>query len=284
MAAAAPRPPRRSPPAISLLDSRPGGAGCSGAVGRPVVPARAAARPTSSHRSRASGPRRPPTARRGTRTTAGRCLDTVGAADCAGTDAAALVALLNTCDDTWIGAVPPGGACMTYASCAELPVSGGASAGAKSRVNSMCVPVVRQPVGATCDNTTFVCNPLEGGCAGGRLRRASGPGSGMQRRLQDGSRCTNNVCAALLGMGAACAANSAPRQRQVQRRQVRVRARGRRRTPHAALSPSPVPAVRAARSVPGCRTRHRSGGFDPPRRRLELAPAGSELRQPRVRG
>ena len=41
-------------------------------------------------------------------------------------------------DDAGVEVVPPGGACMTYSSCAELPVSGGASAGA-SCVNSMCV-------------------------------------------------------------------------------------------------------------------------------------------------
>jgi len=138
---------------------------------------------------------------------AGRCLDGIRAADCAGADAAALFALLDTCDDTWTGAVPAGGACMTYASCAELPVSGGATAGA-SCVNSKCVPVVRQPAGATCDSTTRLCNPLEGACSAGMCVALPGPGQACNGDCKAGSRCRNNVCEALLGMGATCAADS----------------------------------------------------------------------------
>jgi hypothetical protein len=134
---------------------------------------------------------------------AGQCLAAIATADCAGTNVQALVALLNTCDDTWRGIVPAGGACMTYASCAELPVSGGATAGA-SCVNSMCVPVVRQPVGAPCDNTTFVCDAFTGGCAGGMCVAIPGPGQACAGDCRVGSTCRNNVCDPLLGLGAAC--------------------------------------------------------------------------------
>jgi hypothetical protein len=139
--------------------------------------------------------------------TAGRCLDAIRAADCATANLSALVTLLNTCDDTWLGVVPPGGACMTYASCAEPAVSGGATAGA-SCVNSMCVPVVRQPIGATCDNTTYVCDPFASGCSGGTCVALPGPGESCTGDCRVGSHCRNGACAALLEMGATCAADS----------------------------------------------------------------------------
>lgn len=139
--------------------------------------------------------------------TAGRCLAAISAADCAGTNVQALVALLDTCDDTWTGVVPAGGACMTYASCAELPVSGGASAGA-SCVNSMCVPVVRQPPGATCNNMTYVCDAFTSGCSGGICVALPGPGEPCAGDCRTGARCRNAVCAPLLGMGTTCTADS----------------------------------------------------------------------------
>jgi hypothetical protein len=140
-------------------------------------------------------------------TAAGRCLDAIRTADCARTDLAALVALVDLCSNTWTGVVSPGGACMTYASCMEPAVTGGASAGA-SCVNSMCVPIVRQPAGATCDNTTFVCSPLESACSAGICVALPGPGQACAGDCRAGSRCANNVCAPLMEMGATCAADS----------------------------------------------------------------------------
>jgi hypothetical protein len=138
---------------------------------------------------------------------AGRCLEGIRAADCAGANVATLVALLDSCDDTWIGVVPAGGACTTHASCAEPQVSGGATAGA-SCVNAMCVPIVRQPVGATCDSTMRLCNPLEGACGGGVCVALPGPGQPCDGDCKVGARCRNNVCEALLAMGATCAADA----------------------------------------------------------------------------
>jgi hypothetical protein len=138
---------------------------------------------------------------------AARCLDAVRLADCAQTDLPALVALANTCGDTWTGVVPAGGACQTYASCAEPAVSGGATAGA-SCANSMCVPIVRQPAGGHCDNATFVCDSLLSACSGGTCVALPGPGESCSGGCRSGSRCTGGTCTALLAMGAACAANS----------------------------------------------------------------------------
>lgn len=145
-------------------------------------------------------------------TTAGRCLDAIEAADCAETGVAELVAMVNTCSDTWTGVVPPGGACMTYGSCAEPAVSGGATAGA-SCVNSMCVQVVRQPAGAPCSDTTSgplltLCDPLEGVCTGGVCVALPGNGEACTGACRSGSRCTGGVCAALLAAGADCSAGS----------------------------------------------------------------------------
>jgi hypothetical protein len=140
--------------------------------------------------------------------TAGRCLDGLGKADCAGTDVAKLVAMLDVCDDVWKGVVPPGGPCMTYSSCAEPSVSGGATAGA-SCVNSMCVPVVRQPVGSACSTaTTMQCDPLAATCTGGACVALPGNGAACTGECRAGLKCTAGTCVALLAAGAACSADS----------------------------------------------------------------------------
>ena len=141
--------------------------------------------------------------------TAGRCLDGLRAATCAGTDVAKLVALLDACDDIWKGIVPPGGACMTYSSCAEPAVSGGATAGA-SCVNSMCVQVVRQPVGAACSDTTttLLCDPLAATCSGGVCVALPASGQACSGSCRLGLECTGGVCVALLAGGAACSVDS----------------------------------------------------------------------------
>ena len=141
--------------------------------------------------------------------TAGRCLDELRKSDCAGTDIAKLVALLDVCDDIWKGVVPPGGACMTYSSCAEPAVSGGATAGA-SCVNSMCVPVVRQPVGAACSTTvtTMLCDPLAATCTAGACVALPGSGAACTGECRAGLKCTGGTCVALLAAGAACSADS----------------------------------------------------------------------------
>ena len=95
------------------------------------------------------------------------------------TNTDALRGLVDTCDDTWRGVIPPGGPCETYAACAEPAVSGGASAGA-SCVNSICVQVVRQPAGASCNDTMMACDPFA-------------------------ATCVSGTCAALPGAGEACA-------------------------------------------------------------------------------
>jgi hypothetical protein len=139
---------------------------------------------------------------------AGQCLQRVRGADCAGTDVPKLVALVDACDDIWTGIVPPGGACRTYMSCAEPPVSGGATAGS-SCVNSVCLSVVRLPVGATCSTgTTMVCDVLTASCTGGVCVALPGDGEACTGDCRSGFTCTNGTCAALLGVGTACAVNS----------------------------------------------------------------------------
>jgi len=135
--------------------------------------------------------------------TAGRCLDAIAHADCSGTDTATLRALIDTCDASWRGVVPPGGACETYSACAEPAVSGGASAGA-SCVNSICVQVVRQPAGATCNDTMLTCDPFTAKCASGTCAALPGPGQACAGSCSSGSRCTADVCVPLLAFGATC--------------------------------------------------------------------------------
>jgi len=138
---------------------------------------------------------------------AGRCLDAIAHADCGATNAATLRDLLDSCDDTWRGVIPPGGACQTYAACAEPAVSAGASGGA-SCVNSVCVQVVRQPAGATCNGTTMTCDPFAGACVSGTCTALPGPGQACTGSCSPGSRCTANVCVSLLAFGATCAADN----------------------------------------------------------------------------
>jgi len=141
--------------------------------------------------------------------TAGRCVDELRKATCAGTDAAKLVAMLDVCDDVWKGIVPPGGACQTYYSCAEPPVSGGATAGA-SCVNSMCVPVVRQPAGAACSTTTttMLCDPLAATCTDGICVELPATGAACTGACRLGSQCTGGTCVARLAPGSACSAHA----------------------------------------------------------------------------
>ena len=138
---------------------------------------------------------------------AGRCLDAIARADCGATNTAALRDLIDSCDDTWRGVIPPGGACQTYAACAEPAVSGGASAGA-SCVNSICVQVVRQPAGAACNDTMLTCDPFAGACVSGTCTALPGPGQTCTGSCSPGSRCTANVCVSLLAFGATCTSDS----------------------------------------------------------------------------
>jgi len=138
-----------------------------------------------------------------------QCLQRVRGADCAGTDVPKLVALVDLCADIWTGVVPPGGACRTYLSCAEPPVSGGATAGS-SCGNSVCIAVVRQPVGATCSTTatTMLCDPLAATCSGGVCVALPGLAEECHGECLPGLRCTTYLCGRLLGAGDACNANN----------------------------------------------------------------------------
>lgn len=141
---------------------------------------------------------------------AGQCLTGIRAADCASADLAQVVDVLDACDDTWKGVVPAGGACMTYASCAEPTVSGGASAGA-SCVNSTCVQVVRQPPGAPCSETLPIllgCNPLEAACVTGICVALPGAGEACTGTCRSGWRCVSDVCVPQLATGQACTVDS----------------------------------------------------------------------------
>jgi hypothetical protein len=141
---------------------------------------------------------------------AGQCIAGIRAADCATADLARLVDILDVCDDTWKGVVPPGGACTTYASCAEPAVSGGASAGA-SCVNSMCVQVVRQPIGAPCSQTpptVLTCNPLQAECGAGVCMALPGAGAACTGTCQSGWRCASDVCVPQVGAGQTCTVDS----------------------------------------------------------------------------
>ena len=141
---------------------------------------------------------------------AGQCIAGIQAADCATADLARLVDLLDVCDDPWKGVVPPGGACMTYASCAEPAVSGGASAGA-SCVNAMCVQVLRQPIGAPCSQTpptVMTCDPLQAACGGGVCMALPGAGEACTGACRSGWRCASDVCVPQLAAGQACSVDS----------------------------------------------------------------------------
>ncbi len=139
--------------------------------------------------------------------TAGRCLDAIARADCGSGNIAALRDLVDSCDDTWRGVIPPGGACQTYAACAEPAVSGGASAGA-SCVNSICVQVVRQPAGAACNDTMLTCDPFAGACVSGTCMALPEPGQTCTGSCSPGARCSADVCVSLLPFGATCTSDS----------------------------------------------------------------------------
>lgn len=134
---------------------------------------------------------------------AGRCLDAIARADCTSVDAMALRELLDSCDDTWTGVVPPGGTCQTYASCAEPQVTGGATAGA-SCVNSTCVQFVRQPPGAACSGTTLTCDPFLATCTAGTCVAFPSAGESCSGSCAIGARCIGGTCMPLLATGQAC--------------------------------------------------------------------------------
>ena len=198
---------------------------------------RGPARRTSWRRSPISGPRRPPTARRGMPSSPASVSPASAAADCASADLARLVDLLDVCDDTWKGVVPPGGACMTYASCAEPAVTGGASAGA-SCVNSMCVQVVRQPAGAPCSQTppvVLTCNPLLAACGTGVCVALPGAGEACAGDLPVRLALRQRRLRAPAGRGPGLHRRRRMRQRRLPRRTVRLGVR--RATPSTARCP-----------------------------------------------
>jgi len=140
---------------------------------------------------------------------AGSCLAAIEDVDCATTSTAALLALVEQCDDTWTGAIPPGGPCQYHESCAEPLVSGGASAGA-SCVNSMCVQVVRLPPGAECSDLDPLqtCNPYAAECVSGICEALPEAGQQCTDSCVPGVRCREGMCEALLGAGETCAADN----------------------------------------------------------------------------
>jgi hypothetical protein len=138
---------------------------------------------------------------------AARCLGDIAGADCATADGLTLRTLLDACDDTWTGVIPPGGSCQTYASCAEPQVTGGASGGA-SCVNSMCVQVVRLPPGAACSGTTATCDPLLATCVSGACVALPGAGEACTDGCRTGLRCSAGVCAPLLAVGQSCSSDN----------------------------------------------------------------------------
>ena len=142
-------------------------------------------------------------------TVAGRCLASLGKTDCA-VDGSGLFEVVTLCDDVWKGVVPPGGACQTYASCAELPAHADAVAGA-SCVSGMCVPIVQQPLGETCDDETFVCDLFRATCSVATPHTCvprPGPNENCLLVCRDGSECQDGVCVPLAALGAACAADA----------------------------------------------------------------------------
>jgi hypothetical protein len=143
---------------------------------------------------------------------AGLCLDALASADCAYVDLILLRELLDVCADTWNGVVPPGGACQTYASCAEPDVTElepGTSVGA-SCVNSTCVQVIRQPFGAPCsDDSLMLCDPFVATCdAGVCVALPDVVGQPCTDDCREGLACNDGTCTAKLTMGEACTVDS----------------------------------------------------------------------------
>jgi hypothetical protein len=138
---------------------------------------------------------------------AGRCLDLVRAADCAVTDGAKLIALIDVCGDIWTGTVPAGGACRTYESCARPAAIGNARVGA-SCANSVCFQVATQPPGGGCNDSTMLCDQVQGACSSGICVAHPADGQACTASCRLGSECTGGVCAPLRAAGATCAVNS----------------------------------------------------------------------------
>jgi hypothetical protein len=140
--------------------------------------------------------------------TAGRCIDALRDADCASVDAPALRELLDTCDDSWKGVIPPGGVCQSYLACAELDVTGGELSG-RVCANSVCVPVVLAPPGASCPagDTTRACDPYLASCESDTCVALPGAGESCSNSCRTGARCTDGMCVALLAMGEACSSD-----------------------------------------------------------------------------
>jgi hypothetical protein len=140
---------------------------------------------------------------------AGKCLSGLSALTCEATDPVALLAALDACNNPWVGVVPPGGACMTYASCAKPPASAGTRVGA-SCVNGICVQAVAVGVGAACSTTmtTMVCDARVGACQAGVCTALPGSGEACTGSCKPGLRCTAGTCAARAAMGATCTADS----------------------------------------------------------------------------
>jgi hypothetical protein len=138
---------------------------------------------------------------------AGRCLDRIRAADCGG-DLIALRDTLDACDDMWRGRVPPGGACETYAACAEPDVDGDAQTGVGC-INSECVQIVRQPAGAPCMATLLRCDPLLAECdVSGICVALPDVGDDCSDSCRAGARCDEGTCVALADTGEDCSVES----------------------------------------------------------------------------
>ena len=197
-----------SPPTTFRACSPPAGVGCCNAAVRlRAAPPWARARRTSPPASSPPAPRPRPAARRGKRRQPDAVWTPSRARTAAGRTPLRSAISIDSCDDTWRGVIPPGGACQTYAACAEPAVSGGASAGA-SCVNSICVQVVRQPAGAACNDTMLTCDPFAGTCVSGTCTALPGPGQACTGSCSAGSRCTADVCVSLLAFGATCTSDS----------------------------------------------------------------------------
>ena len=138
--------------------------------------------------------------------TAARCLDLIRAADCASTETMALVELSRTCDESYHGAIPPGGACHASLSCAAPMVDGGVS-GAASCVNSACVQVTWQAPGAACNGATLACDP-RGTCVNGICLVLPADGEECAGSCRPGAYCSGGLCRRFGGLGDTCAVSS----------------------------------------------------------------------------
>lgn len=136
---------------------------------------------------------------------AARCLQLLATADCAAIDPIQQRDLLDVCNDTWDGVIPPGGTCQTYVSCAEPAVSGGAVAAA-SCVNMKCVVAVAQPPGAACP-TGVSCDRYRASCQAQTCVALPGPGQQCTGDCLLGARCMTGMCVALQTTGQTCSSD-----------------------------------------------------------------------------